>query len=74
MQEFEKYNLIFQKKWTELLKGLEVGEHTFVFPSIPDIKSCKTTGYILSSDRTGRAYSFNIDKGEKRVIINVKAV
>ena len=74
MEQFEQYSLINQKRWTELLKSLDVGEHTFVFPSIPDIKSCKTIGYIINSDRTGRVYGFNINKPEKKVRITVKAV
>lgn len=74
MEQFEQYSLINQKKWTELLRSLDVGEHTFVFPSIPDIKSLKTIGYIINSDKVGRVYGFNVNKGEKKVRITVKAL
>ena len=74
MEVFQQYDLIYQKKWTELLKGLDVGEHTFTFPSVPDIKSCKTIGYNLNTDKLGRFYSFDVDKGTKKVKITIKAV
>lgn len=73
MEAFEQYSLINQKRWTELLGSLEVGEHTFTFPSIPDIKSCKAIAYNINSDKTGRAYYFNVNKDEKRVVITVVA-
>jgi len=74
MEQFEQYSLINQKKWTEFLKSLEVGMHTFVFPSIADIKSCKTIGYNLNTDRRGRIYGFRTDKPAKKVEITIKAV
>lgn len=73
MEVFEQYGLINEKRWTEFLKSLEAGkEHTFTFPSIPDIKSCKTVAYEINSNRVGRTYSFDVNKGEKRVKISVK--
>jgi len=73
MQTHELYGLILNKKWTDFLKSLEVGEHTFTFPSIPDIKSCKATAYDINSNKTGRAYYFNVVKDEKKVTITVVA-
>lgn len=73
METFEQYTLINQKKWTELLKGLEVGEHTFAFPSIADIKSCKAVAYTLNTDRLGRTYGFSVNKAERKVTITIKA-
>lgn len=73
MEQFELYSLINQKKWTEFLHSLNVGEHTFVFPSVGDIKSCKAVAYSLNSDKIGRSYYFNVNKFEKKVIITIKA-
>ena len=72
MQTFDSYALIEQKKWTQFLKGLEPGEHSFLFPSVSDIHSCKAVAYSLNSDNVGRKYYFNIDKSERKVVINVK--
>ena len=74
MEAFEQYTLINQKKWTELLKGLEVGVHTLAFPSIPDINSFKSVAYKLNADRLGRKYSVRADKGEKVATLTIKAV
>lgn len=71
MQTFEQYSLINNKKWTEFLNSLEVGEHTFTFPSVPDIRSCKSVAYDINSSKMGRSYYFNVDKAEKKVIITV---
>ena len=72
MESFEHYALINNKRWTEFLNSLEVGEHTFTFPSIPDIKSCKAIAYDINSNKIGRAYYFNVVKDEKKVTITVK--
>lgn len=72
METFEQYKLINQKRWTEFLKSLDVGVHTFTFPSVADIKSCKAIAYSLNSDMLGRAYYFNVDKKEKQAVITVK--
>ena len=75
MEAFEQYNLIYQKKWTELLKALEPDVlHKFTFPSIPDIHSFKSVAYKLNTDRLGRIYSIDADKGEKVVKVTVKIV
>ena len=71
MQTFDSYALIEQGKWTEFLKGLEPGEHSFLFPSVKDIKSCKAIGYDLNSDGLGRKYSFNVNKLERKVTITI---
>ena len=72
METFNQYALIEQKKWTDFLKSLDLGEHSFLFPSIPDIHSCKAVGYSLNSDGLGRIYNFNVNKSERKVTINVK--
>lgn len=72
MQTFEQYNLIKQKRWKEFLSSLENGEHTFLFPSVPDIKSCKSVAYTMNTDELGRIYSFVVDKHEKRIEITVR--
>lgn len=74
MEVFEQYSLINQKRWKRFLDSLEIGEHTFTFPSVADIKSCKAIGYDINTDKTGRFYSFSVDKDEKKVVITVKAV
>lgn len=75
MEVFEQYSLINQKKWTDLLKGLEVGkENTFTFPSVQDIHSFKSIAYKLNTDRLGRVYSIDADKGKKLVKVTVKIV
>ena len=73
MEAFEQYALINKKQWKAFLRSLEVGEHTFVFPSVADIKSCKAIGYDINSDKVGRSYNFSVDKDEKKVVITVKA-
>lgn len=74
MEAFEQYALINQKKWTDLLKGLEIGKTKLTLPSIPDIHSLKSVAYKLNTDRLGRIYSFDADKGNKTVEVTVKAV
>lgn len=74
METHEQYSLINQKKWTELLKGLEVGRHTFTFPSIPDIRSFKATAYNLNTDMLGRRYSISADKRNKLVTLTITQV
>ena len=74
MEAFEQYSLIYQKKWTELLKGLEIGEHTLTFPSIQDIHSFKSTAYKLNTDRLGRVYSIDADKGKRIAKVTIKSV
>ena len=73
MEAFEQYSLINNKRWTEFLKSLEVGEHVFTFPSVPDIRSCKSVAYDINSSKTGRAYYFGVNKDEKKVVITVVA-
>lgn len=73
MNTFNAYQLIEERKWKELLKGLGPGEeHTFLFPTIENIKSCKAIGYDMNSDDTGRQYYFSVDKATRRVSITVK--
>lgn len=74
MEAFELYQLVNQKRWTELLGSLPVGCHIITFPSLADIKSCKAVAYSINSDKSGRRYTFNVDKDEKRVSINVAAL
>ena len=74
MEAFEHYSLINNKRWTEFLNSLEVGEHTFTFPSVPDIRSCKSVAYDINSSKTGRAYYFKVNKDEKKVVISVVAL
>ena len=72
METFERYKLIIEKRWTEFLKSLEVGVHTFSFPTIGHIKSCKTIGYNLTTDKLGREYRFKVNKDERKVEITVR--
>jgi len=72
MEVFEQYSLINQKKWTEFLGSLDCGQHTFTFPSLPDIASCKAVAYSLNSDKNGREYRFNVEKSTKKVRITVQ--
>lgn len=71
MDTFNSYTLIENKRWTEFLRGLDPGEHTFRFPSVPDIRSCKAIAYSLNSDGLGRKYYFNVEKSERKVTIIV---
>jgi len=63
--------LMSESKWTDMLKELSVGEHTLSFPSVDAIKSCKAVAYSINSDKVGRRYTFNVDKGERVVTIKV---
>lgn len=71
MEAHEIYRLINEKRWTELLKGLEVGEHTITFPSLNDIHSCKAIAYSLNSDKLGREYRFNVAKDSRLVLLTI---
>lgn len=71
MEAFEQYRLINQKRWTDFLKSLPLGESIFTFPSIPDIHSCKAIGYKLNTDELGRTYYFSVDKAERKVTVTV---
>lgn len=71
METFELYKLINQKRWTEFLKSLEEGEHTFSFPSVTDIWTCKALAYKYNTDKIGKIYRFHVDKDELKVVIKV---
>ena len=71
MNTYNSYNLIEQKQWTAFLKGLEPGEHTFLFPSVYDIRSCKAIAYSLNTDGLGRKYFFSVNKSERKVTIKI---
>lgn len=74
MEAHEQYSLINQKKWTELLQGSPVGEHTFTLPSMPDIHSLKSVAYRLNTDKLGRIYSVRSDAVKKLVTVTIKQV
>jgi len=71
MTYFEIYTLIQEKRWTELLRGLEPGEHELAFPSLNDIKSCKATAYEMNSNNGGRLFRFHVDKRASKVTLKV---
>lgn len=64
--------LIAGRRWTAMLAELPSGEHTLSFESLDDIRSCKAIAYSLNSDRTGRRYTFNVDKSERTAVIKVE--
>ena len=72
MNTFDAYHLIERKRWKAFLMGLDPGEHTFLFPSVGDIKSCKAIGYDMNSDGIGRRYYFSVDKSERKITIKVE--
>lgn len=73
MEVFEQYSLINQKRWADLLRSLEPGEHTFVMPSVKNIHSFKSVAYRLNTDRDDeRVYSIIADKERKLVSVSVK--
>ena len=63
-----------ESKWTAMLAELPSGKHTLRFPEVESIKSCKAIAYSINSDRKGRRYTFNVDKGELSVIVNVEEI
>lgn len=65
-------NLIAGKRWTELLGSLPEGETKIGFPDLPALKSCKAVAYAINSDKTGRYYYFNVNKGEVSAKITVE--
>jgi len=67
-------DLIADKKWTAMLAELPEGEHTLPFESVDDIKSCKAIAYSINSDRTGRRYTFNVDKAERTAVVKVEVL
>ncbi len=74
MEPHEQYSLINQKRWTELLTGLEVGTHTLAFPSIASIHSFKSVAYKLNTDLSGRVYQIHADKKNKVATVTINAV
>lgn len=71
MTYFEIHKLIKERRWTELLRGLELGENELAFDSVQDIASCKAIAYSMNSDRSGRIYNFRVNKGDKKAVIIV---
>ena len=63
-----------EKKWTALLAELPEGDDgtTLQFSSLDDIKSCKAIAYSINSDRTGRRYTFTVNKDKKEATIKVE--
>ena len=72
MNTLDAYSIIEQRSWKSLLKNLDPGEHTFTFPSVGDMKSCKAIGYDMNSDGIGRKYYFSVDKSERKITIKVE--
>lgn len=67
------YLLLDRRKWTDVLKGLEVDkEYVFRLPSPRAIHSFKSIAYKLNSFRTGRRYSFNSDNETRIAKVIVK--
>ena len=60
------------KQWKKMLGTLPLGEHTISFRSIGDIKSCKAIAYDINSDKTGRRYTFNVNKDSLIVKIKIE--
>ena len=65
-------DLIAGRRWTAMLAELPVGDHTLSFESLDDIRSCKAIAYSLNSDRTGRRYTFSVNKSERTAVIKVE--
>ena len=63
--------LVTERKWRTLLRLLPEGDYTLTFNSVKDIKSCKSTAYDFNSDRTGKRYTFNVNKDELNATIHV---
>ena len=59
-------------EWKAMLKELSVGRHRLSFPNIGAIKSCKAIAYDINTDKTGRRYTFNVNKETLAVDINVE--
>lgn len=59
-------------RWTEFLSALPGGKHTFRFPSTNAMKSCKAIGYDINSEKKGRRYTFNVDKENLILTINIE--
>ena len=72
MLQHELYRLINEREWTRFLGELPLGESIFTFPDKKHIASCKAVAYDINSDKTGRTYTFNVNKGNMTVRINVK--
>lgn len=71
MDTIKIYDCMARREWTAMLGELPVGKHTLRFPDVDAIKSCKAVAYSLNSDRKGRRYTFNVNKGELAVSVNV---
>lgn len=70
--DFSRINeLLDGRKWRDFLRSLPVGDHTFTFNTVNDIKVCKATAYDLNSDKAGRRYTFNVYKDERKAVIHV---
>ena len=64
--------LVKDRKWRALLRELPVGDTVVAFETVSDIKVCKATAYDFNSDKTGRRYTFNVNKDERKAVIHVK--
>ena len=67
-------DLIAKSQWTAMLAELPTGSHIIPFPSVDAIRSCKATAYALNSDKKGRRYTFNVDKGALSAAIHVEEI
>lgn len=73
--DIKKINdLLAAREWTAMLRELPEGEHTLLFPDVEAIASCKAVAYSLNSDRKGRRFTFNVNKGELTAVVKVAEV
>lgn len=72
MKDIVNYELIREKKWTELLKSLPVGHYTIQMEDKKAISSMKAVAYSINSDGDSEnIYNFTVSKRTRTLTIKV---
>lgn len=72
MKDMINYKLIRERRWSEFLRSLSVGNYTVPFSDIRAIRSMTVVAYKFNSDNESDIiYNFTVNKLNKTVTIKV---
>ena len=72
MKNIVNYELIREKKWTEFLKSLPIGNYTIQMDDNKSIHSMKVVAYSINSDGDSEnIYNFSVSKRTRTLTIKV---
>lgn len=72
MKNIVNYELIREKKWTEFLKSLPIGNYTIQMDDNKSIHSMKVVAYSINSDgNSENIYNFSVSKRTRTLTIKV---